>query len=435
MANIAIDWGAGQASDAALVGAEARCRAQLSLDPTAADALEFIACLDVRRGRPIAGWRGLERAYAVSGRPNNANLHIAALYAGAEYQNTQRFPEAAFCYRQSLELNPLQAETAFNLGSVLVALSQPDKAEACFRRAVMLKPEWAQAYRRFGGLRLQRGESSDALASSLRAGVLDPELAPALRGEVAAARRHLLFTQQTLEVLALQSRAGGGLDADARLVASRKIALTLVRLEEYFQHAFLTYGATNMGVSVHSGDYHRASLALLFRLLPADGGAWTVNDVGCGYGAMFDLLKNRLHPYGVRYFGYDISPTMVAKAREWVDDPRAAFVVSSVPLWPADYSMAAGLFNMNLDHDPDEWRAYMEGLLMKMAMTSRVAFSFNVLRSTYEHLFRIELEYITNFIRNNISEDFTIIDDYCDFEWTFHVRAPFKCQVLASPSP
>src|SRR2546423_9638935 len=51
--------------------------------------------------------------------------------------------------------------------------------------------------------------------------------------------------------------------------------------------------------------------------------AISVNDLGCGYGAMFQYLDAMPSVRLATYYGYDISDEMLITARQTVTDPRA----------------------------------------------------------------------------------------------------------------
>ena len=84
----------------------------------------------------------------------------------------------------------------------------------------------------------------------------------------------------------------------------------------------------------------------------------SVNDHGCGYGAMFDSFKNLKALKRGRYYGYDISPEMIDEARKRHPDPRAEFMVSHVATNEADYSFVSGTWNMKMWASDADWRVH-----------------------------------------------------------------------------
>ena len=60
------------------------------------------------------------------------------------------------------------------------------------------------------------------------------------------------------------------------------------------------------------------------------GARWI--DVGCGTGALTDVIAREAHPAAVQ--SVDPSPAYIAFARRRVPDPRAAFIVADARLLP-----------------------------------------------------------------------------------------------------
>lgn len=412
---------AGQAAAAAV-----HCRTVLADSPADPQALTLLGLAASLTGNPADAVRWLTRAHTIAPHtmaPANGGPLIAALFQwGADLQARGQVPAAIAAYRRLLALAPDHPEARLNLATACRTLGDAAQALDGYRRVLSLQPDAAAAPRLLAEALFAAGDA-DAAIFWLGRGIAlaTGQDTTALRERLSVVRRYALFHQQTADVLAL---------AEPPVTAPetvRAIAFRLMQISTVFSHRVEEHGATPSGISVHDADYHHASLTQLVRLLPADGaGGWTVNDIGCGYGAFFDHIAGRLHPHGVRYFGYDISPAMVVRARARIDDPRAVFTVSSMPLWPADYSIAAGIFNLNLDHEPAEWQAYFRAQLRMMARMSRVAFAVNALRPSFSDLFRLDAGPVVDFVRAHISDRVTILDGYSDIEWTLWVEGPFK---------
>jgi cyclopropane fatty-acyl-phospholipid synthase-like methyltransferase len=150
----------------------------------------------------------------------------------------------------------------------------------------------------------------------------------------------------------------------------------------------------------------------------------TVNDWGCGYGAMFRYLDERFSLAG--YTGYDISAEMLDAARTFVADPRATWVQGSEVTETADYSFVSGTFNVRMEAGDAAWQRYIEETLRRLAQRSRRGFAFNLL-TTYvdwrkDDLFYADPAHFFTFCRENISRYVTLLHDYPLYEWTIAVR-------------
>jgi SAM-dependent methyltransferase len=164
--------------------------------------------------------------------------------------------------------------------------------------------------------------------------------------------------------------------------ALRRAPDLLTPLIGVFDRRLAEWGATARGVYWRSEDGQKLRFDIMARVFEGDEGPFTVNDLGCGYGAFFDYLAPRLGHRLARFVGIDISPAMIQEAQTRVRDPRAVFVRGLAAAEDADYSFASGTFNMCLESKPAEWLLYVEASLAHLFAHSRKALAFNMLAGT-----------------------------------------------------
>src|SRR5207253_1573561 len=100
------------------------------------------------------------------------------------------------------------------------------------------------------------------------------------------------------------------------------------------------------------------------------------NDLGCGYGALFDYLDSHYRDFA--YNGSDVSTDMVRAAQDrHANRLNARFTVAAEPPEMADYGIASGIFNVRLGRSDAEWYNYLEATLDVLDRTSRLGFAFN----------------------------------------------------------
>lgn len=167
-------------------------------------------------------------------------------------------------------------------------------------------------------------------------------------------------------------------------------------------------------------------LAELIEPRTSDAGI-SVNDLGCGYAAMFNFLDQLSSVKLERYYGYDISERMLEEAGLAVgNDSRAVFIRSSKITEAADYSFVSGTFNVKLEANDEVWTEHIKQSLKNLADTSRKGFAFNLL-STYvdwkqENLYYGDPFMFFDFCKRNISHYVSLLHDYPLYEWTIIVR-------------
>lgn len=155
------------------------------------------------------------------------------------------------------------------------------------------------------------------------------------------------------------------------------------------------------------------------------GGPITVNDLGCGYGALFDLLADQNMMQDGHYFGYDISPKMITEARSQHPDPRTTFIESPVATEMAQYSFVSGTYNMNFGARRDIWGEYVKTSLKRLWDKTSKVMAFNMLDSAspqrlVDLYYADRNEFVTFAL--TLSPEVEIIDDYPLTEFTIYVK-------------
>jgi SAM-dependent methyltransferase len=187
------------------------------------------------------------------------------------------------------------------------------------------------------------------------------------------------------------------------------------------------HGVSSLAVGWKDRDSQWLRFDKLATVIDAPAGmAFSVNDVGCGYAAMFEYLAARHGSALTRYCGYDISPEMLQAARAHAPDPRVELVQAMTAQYDADYSFVSGSFNVKLDASEEEWTDYIETALVAIAARSIRGLAFNLL-TTFVDWREPELYYgdpyrFVDFCRRHISRRVALLHDYPLFEWTIIVR-------------
>jgi SAM-dependent methyltransferase len=198
------------------------------------------------------------------------------------------------------------------------------------------------------------------------------------------------------------------------------------RVEEYYTGKVQTHGATALGVDWNSPESQRLRFAQLVKVID-NGGPFTINDYGCGYGALVDYLQEGKYPF--QYCGFDISPTMIAAAHEsHLSSPRATFVGGESELTVADYTVASGIFNVRLQTPIPEWERYVLDTLHSINNLSTKGFAFNVLTKYSDaefmrsHLYYADPLVLFDYCKSKFSRFVALLHDYPLYEFTLLVR-------------
>jgi SAM-dependent methyltransferase len=197
-------------------------------------------------------------------------------------------------------------------------------------------------------------------------------------------------------------------------------------IKNYFRQKLETYGATPRGADWNSQQSQSTRFEQLAKIIHA-GEQFSINDYGCGYGALYDYLVNQ--GYECRYFGYDLLEPMVQQAREnHKDDTACRFTSNESDLPAADYTLASGIFNIRFDYSHSEWTDYVLKILDRMDQLSRRGFAFNMLTKYSDeeymrpHLYYADPCYLFDHCKTHYSRNIALLHDYELYDFTILVR-------------
>lgn len=150
-------------------------------------------------------------------------------------------------------------------------------------------------------------------------------------------------------------------------------------IARYYGGKLARHGATPRGVDWTCAASQALRFDRLLEIVELPG--FSLNDIGCGYGALLGHLDERRGDTSVDYLGVDLSGAMVESAiKLYRHRSGAAFAEAPCSLRVADYSVASGIFNVNLDQPLDRWEGFVERTLVETARASRVGLAVNFMR-------------------------------------------------------
>jgi SAM-dependent methyltransferase len=153
----------------------------------------------------------------------------------------------------------------------------------------------------------------------------------------------------------------------------------LVEVADYYSSKLAQYGETPQGVDWNGEESQTLRFSQLCKIIGTSD-HFSVNDLGCGYGALYDFLTHKYTSFS--YFGSDVSKSMIQAAENrYQGKINTRFELSSEPGQIADYSIASGIFNVRMNRPDDEWIIYLETILDILDRTSNIGFAFNCLTS------------------------------------------------------
>lgn len=195
----------------------------------------------------------------------------------------------------------------------------------------------------------------------------------------------------------------------------------------YYAEKLAEHGDTPRGVDWNGEESQMVRFAQLCKIIDPETPNFSLNDLGCGYGALLDYLRDK-HAT-CTYLGVDVSNEMVkvAEQRHAAAD-RARFITSAEPDEVADYGLASGIFNVRLGRSDAEWIDYLQATLDVLDRTSSLGFAFNCLTSysdedkKRDYLYYADPCRLFDLCKRRYSRQVALLHDYGLYEFTILVR-------------
>lgn len=202
---------------------------------------------------------------------------------------------------------------------------------------------------------------------------------------------------------------------------------TYRKVAQYYTQKLRRFGPTPLGVDWSCMPTQALRFRKLLKLCDFDT-PFSLNDLGCGYGALLDYLA-LYHPLtSVDYLGIDVSSAMVRSARRrWSGDLMQFYHGNASPR-KADYSIASGIFNVMLDQPIRLWEHSVEATLVHLGATSRKGFAVNFVHQPVPGEIARPGLYCANptrwisFCEERLGAQVHLVDDYGMCEFTLLVK-------------
>jgi SAM-dependent methyltransferase len=200
------------------------------------------------------------------------------------------------------------------------------------------------------------------------------------------------------------------------------------RIESYYGAKVRQHGATPEGVDWSSPLTQELRFVQLLRVCEWDR-PFSLDDLGCGWGALRGFIAKRHRSAKVDYLGIDLSADMISHAKAlWKNRRATDFCVGSSSPRVADYALASGLFNVRIDEPLALWEEFIAQTLRSMAQSTRAGFAANFLATLPEgiasapQLYRTHPESWTRFCERELGLRVTLLDRYGMREFTLLAR-------------
>lgn len=165
----------------------------------------------------------------------------------------------------------------------------------------------------------------------------------------------------------------------------------------------------------------------LFKIIDQDDDSFSLNDLGCGYGALLDCMPEHIQKRLQVYHGYDISSKMVEAAQEkFLDQKNYQFHNSAELEEKTDYVVASGIFNHHFDAEPDAWKEHILETLEHMHANALKGLAFNIM-TTYvdfqeDYIYYCDPAEMLKDCIDRFGRNVKLVHDYPLFEFTVLIK-------------
>lgn len=151
--------------------------------------------------------------------------------------------------------------------------------------------------------------------------------------------------------------------------------LELNFIRSQFKEAIQAFGPTSHGVLWNDEQQQFRRFEILFDLLNPTQ-PFSLNDFGCGYGALLQFLYKHNLPF-TQYYGYDMTQEMLDMASSLFFDKNLHFINATFPTHHADYTVISGTFNLCDILERKVWIEYIFERLLLAFAKSNIGLAFN----------------------------------------------------------
>ena len=151
---------------------------------------------------------------------------------------------------------------------------------------------------------------------------------------------------------------------------------------------------------------------------------FSIADIGCGYGRLYEVIKERNLDSKVQYYGFDINEKLINFCKNNKDFENVEFAINASPFKKTDYIVMSGTYNLTPTNNISLWEDYIIKNLKGNWKFVKKAMIFNCLikekKEINKSLYYSELSWIKKICEENfchpiitkhkiLKEDITII--------------------------
>ena len=182
------------------------------------------------------------------------------------------------------------------------------------------------------------------------------------------------------------------------------------QISNIYDKRFDTFNNTPKGVFWNSkiSQDLRLNIILDKILQNAKSDEFSIADIGCGYGRLYEIIRERKLDGKVQYHGFDINQKIISFCKNNIDFENIKFSISAFPFNKTDYVVMSGTYNLTPTNNISLWEDYIIKNLTSNWKLVQKAMIFNCLikekRKIEKKLYYTELSWIQKICERNFSD-------------------------------
>ena len=182
------------------------------------------------------------------------------------------------------------------------------------------------------------------------------------------------------------------------------------QISNIYNKRFSNYNNTPKGVFWNSklSQDLRLNIILDKILNISNNNKFSIADIGCGYGRLYEVIKERNLDGKVQYYGFDINQKLINFCKNNKDFKNVEFAISALPFKKTDYVFMSGTYNLTPTNNILLWEDYIIKNLTSNWKLVEKAMIFNCLikekKEINKALYYTELSWIKRVCENNFGK-------------------------------
>ncbi len=210
--------------------------------------------------------------------------------------------------------------------------------------------------------------------------------------------------------------------------------MTYLKIAEHYDSCFKKHGDTHLGVDWPNETdaqirYQVMEDVIKFSSFNGKGNSTTtLLDFGCGSAQFFDYITQSKNKFNLLYSGLDINSSYIeycTKKHRYNEFYQVDVLNSNAVLPSFDFIIFNGVFTEKCDLSYDQMMNFFKQVLIKMWNNCEYGMAFNLMSKHVDwerdDLFHVSIDELGWFLKNNLSRNFIIRNDYGLYEYTTYV--------------